>query len=278
MGFIDALAEHGFLQRAVMASVLASVVCGLVGPYVVVRRITFLAGSIAHAVLAGVGVAAVTGQDTFGGALVAAVVCAVLITVLHQKKLPWQDAIVGAIWAVGMAVGVLLLSRLPGYQADLQSFLFGNLLLVSQGELRWMALLSAGVGFCFWMFKNQFLALGFDEEHARLQGLPVVWLNGLMLSLVSVAVVVLMRVAGLVLVVALVSLPAAMALQLTRRLGVAMVLAGVFCGLFTVGGLGVAYGPDLPPGATAVLLGAGVFLLQQGVLWAGRKVRDRCSA
>ena len=224
----------------------------------VVKRIGFLAGGIAHSVLGGMGAALYFGFDPLMGALIAAILAALLI---GWVKLHWQaqeDTLIGALWAIGMAVGVLFIARTPGYGPDLMSYLFGNILLVPQDALWPMAgldlvLLGAAI-----LFNRQFLAVAFDEEFAWLRGVPVSVFYLLLLCLVAVTVVLLIQVVGLILVIALLTLPAAIAGHYVHTLARMMVLATVLGAGFTTGGLALAYGNDLPGGASIILLaGAG---------------------
>jgi len=276
MEFLDALASHTFLQTALIAGLLASLGCGIVGSYVVVKRLGFLAGGIAHAVLGGMGAALYFGMEPLLGALLSAVAMALLMGWIRLRWGAQEDTLISALWAVGMAAGVIFIARTPGYQADLMSYLFGNILLIPPGDLWLMAgldlLLLAVVALCY----RQLLAVAFDEEFARLRGLPVTALYLLLLCLVAVTVVLLIRVVGLILVIALLTLPAAIAGHFVRTLGRMMVLAVLLGAVFTSGGLALSYAPDLPPGATIILLsGLGYALSlplsRRWQAWRGRR-------
>ncbi len=254
MAFLDALGHYPFLQTALAAGLLASLGCGIVGSYVVVKRLGFLAGGIAHAVLGGMGAALFFGYDPLGGALLSAVVMALL---MGWVRLHWgaaEDTLIGALWAVGMAVGVMFIARTPGYQTDLMSYLFGNILLIPPSDLWLMLALDAVLVVAVALFSKQLQAVAFDEEFARLRGLPVTFFYLLLLCLVAVTVVLLIRVVGLILVIALLTLPAAIAGHYVQTLGRMMVVAVVVGALLTSGGLALSYAPDLPPGATIILL------------------------
>lgn len=257
--FLEALLRHSFLQNAVLAGILASIGCGIVGTYVVVKRISFLAGGIAHAVLGGMGAAYFLGRNPVSGALVAALAAAVIIGLIHLRWNQQEDTLIGALWAVGMAVGVIFISRTPGYQADLMSYLFGNILMVPRGDLFFMAAMDAVIILIVVLFYRQFLAISFDEEYSRLRGLPVEALYLLLLCTVAVTVVLLIQVVGLILVIALLVLPAAIAAQFVGSLGRIMVLATALGIFFTSGGLALSYRPDLPAGATITLLAGAVY-------------------
>lgn len=259
--FFSALYEHAFLQSALVAGLLASIGCGLMGPYVVVKRITFLAGGIAHSVLGGMGAALYFGFDPLMGALAAAVVAALLIGWVRLQWQAQEDTLIGALWAIGMAAGILFIAKTPGYGTDLMSYLFGNILLVPEESLWFMggldALLLAVVG----AYRHQFLAVALDEEYARLRGIPVTFFYLLLLVLVAVTVVLLIQVVGLILVLALLTLPAAVAGHYVHSLGAMMLFATLFGALVSTLGLAVSYGPDLPAGPTIVLLAGGIYVV-----------------
>lgn len=259
--FLHALASQPFLRQAVLAGLLASVACGVIGSYVVVKRIGYLAGGIAHSVLGGMGVAYFFGGDPMSGALVAAVLAALLIGWINLHWSQHEDTAIGALWAGGMAVGILLMARTPGYNIDLMSYLFGNILLVPSSELWRMVWLDLVVLLLVLLFQKQFLAVAFDEEFARLRGVKVAFYYPLLLVLIAVTVVILIQMVGLILVIALLTLPAAISGHYLHTLGWMMVGATLLGMLFTFGGLALSYGPDLPAGATIILLASATYLL-----------------
>jgi zinc transport system permease protein len=252
--FLAAIAQYGFLQHALLAGLLASLGCGVIGPYVVVKRIGFLAGGIAHSVLGGVGAALYFGLDPLLGALVAAIGSALLIGWVKRNWRTQEDTLIGALWAIGMAAGVLFVARTPGYGTDLMSYLFGNILLVPERDLWFMAALDLVLVAVAWLFHRQFLAVAFDEEFAELRGVPVTLFYLLLLCLVAVTVVLLIQVVGLILVIALLTLPAAIASHYVHTLARMMLVATFVGAVFSTGGLALAYEYDLPGGAAIVLL------------------------
>lgn len=266
--FLDAVARHSFLQQALLAGILASLACGVVGTFVVTRRIAFLAGGIAHFVLGGLGVARYL-QQVHGwqelrplhGALVAAVLGAAAIRWITRHAREREDTAIAALWAVGMAVGVVAIARTPGYNENLLSYLFGNILMVTRADLLLIAAVDAVVLLCVLVLYRPLLAASFDEEFARLRGVPVDWLTLLLLTLTALTVVVLLAVVGVVLALALLTLPAAAAGRFTRTLATMMVAASILALLATVGGLAVSYSANLPAGATTVLLAAALYVL-----------------
>ncbi len=259
--FFSALLEHGFLQTAVAAALLASIGCGVMGSYVVVKRIAFIAGGIAHSVLGGMGAAVYYGADPLSGALAAAILAALLI---GWVRLSWQaqeDTLIGALWAIGMAVGILFIAKTPGYQADLMSYLFGNILLVPKESLWFMLTLDIALLLVVGAYHRQFLAVVFDEEFARLRGVPVAFFYLLLLVLVAVTVVLLIQVVGLILVLALLTLPAAVAGHHVHSLGRMMLVATLLGSLVSLGGLALSYAPDLPAGPTIILLAGAMYVM-----------------
>ncbi len=259
--FLEALASQTFLQNALIGGILASVACGVMGAYVVVKRIGFLAGGIAHAVLGGMGMAYFFGVNPIGGALAAAVAAALLIGWVSLRWRQNEDTIIAALWAIGMAVGVLFISRTPGYNVDLMSYLFGNILMVPRQALYFMTGLDAIILSVVLLFHKQFLAICFDEEFARLRGVPVDFFYLLLLVMVALTVVILIQVVGLILVIALLTLPAAIAVLYLRSLSAIMLLAAVLGIAFTSGGLALSYAPDLPAGATMIVLAGATYLV-----------------
>jgi zinc transport system permease protein len=270
--FFAAVASQDFLQQAVLAGLLASLGCGLIGPFVVVKRIAFLAGGIAHSVLSGMGAAVYFGFDPLLGALASAVLAALLIGGVRLTWRTGEDTTIGALWAIGMAVGILFISRTPGYSTDLMSFLFGNILLVPIRELWFMAALDLVLLITVTAFYRQFVAVAFDEEFARLRGVPVGLFYLLLLVLVAVTVVLMIQVVGLILVIALLTLPAAVAGQWTHSLAGMMLTAALLGAGLTSGGLAASYGPDLPAGPTIILLAGGLYLTSAAL--AGIRARQ----
>lgn len=259
--FFTALVEHGFLQSAVIAGLLASIGCGVMGTYVVVKRIAFLAGGIAHSVLGGMGAALYFGYDPLAGALASAVAAALLIGWVRLNWKAQEDTLIGALWAIGMAVGILFISKTPGYQTDLMSYLFGNILLVPGESLWFMVALDALLLIIVGAYHRQFLAVAFDEELARLRGIPVTFFYLLLLVLVAVTVVLLIQVVGLILILALLTLPAAIAGHYVRSLGTMMLLATLLGSAFSTLGLALSYGPDLPAGPTIILVAGATYIV-----------------
>jgi len=263
--FIDVLINQSFMQNAVIIGLLASVACGVMGTYVVVRRIVFISGGISHAVLGGMGIAYYYGYNPIHGAVLSALVAALIIGFVSLRYHQHEDTLIGALWAVGMAVGILFIYKTPGYNVDLMSYLFGNILLVERESIHLLACLDAVIILSVLLFYKRFLAVCFDEEYSRLQGVGVVTTYLLLLCLIALTVVILIQVVGIILVIALLTLPAATARHYARSLGQMMLLASLLGAVFTTSGLVVSYGPNLPAGATIIVI-AGVAYFLASVL------------
>ncbi len=259
--FLDAVTQFPFMQYALLAGLLASIACGVVGSFVVVRRISYIAGGIAHSVLGGMGVArylqVIHGWDWCSpmlGAIIAALIAAFIIGFVSFRGKQREDTVIGAIWAIGMAVGILFISQTPGYGEDLMGYLFGNILMVSRSDLFVIAALDAIVLAVVIVFYKRMMAVCFDEEFARVRGLNVEFYYLLLLCLTALTVVLLVSVVGIIMVIALVTLPAAIAGRFTNSLWGMMIVAVLLSSIFTTLGLALSFGPNLPAGATIIVI------------------------
>ena len=265
--FFHDLIRHDFLIYAVVGACLASVSCGIVGSIVVAKRTTYLAGAIAHSVLGGMGAAlyfrrvhGVEWLTPLWGAVIAAILAAFLISFVTVSGKQREDTVISAVWAIGMAVGISFISATPGYYEDLMSYLFGNILMIGSADLWHMAILDVAVLVLTILFYDRFLIVSFQPELAALRGLNIFFFHTLMLLMMSLTVVLLTQIVGLIMVIALLALPAATAFKFVNRLWSAMVIAGLICLLVTLSGLVVSYGPELPAGATIIEIAGGLYL------------------
>jgi len=279
--FFRAFLTHEFVQNAVAAGLLAGLACGIIGTYVVVRRISFISGGIAHSVLGGMGIAYFLGRQPLVGAVVAALIAALVTGLVNLRAREREDTIISAIWSIGMAIGILFIARTPGYGVDLMSFLFGNILMVSRSDLSILAYLDAAILLLVFLFYRQFRAVCFDEEFTRLRGVHAGAMYLLLLVLIALTAVLLIQAVGIILVIALLTLPAAVAGSFSRSLGQMMVWAVLLSFTVTLSGLGVSYAADLPSGATIILVAGGVYLLAEIIRYArasrgaGRRAFER---
>lgn len=281
--FFSALADPDsrFLLNALLAALLASVSCGVVGSFVVVRRITYMAGAISHSILGGIGAAvyanAVLGWEwctPMHGSLAAALVSAVVIGLVSLYAKEREDTVIGAFWAMGMAVGLLFFAITPVY-TDPMNYIFGSILLIPKGELMVLLVLDLVVLAIVAAFYNRLMAVAFDEEFARLRGLSVEFLHLLLLGLTAITVVLLVQVVGIILLIALITLPAAVAGQFSSRLWQMMGLGTIFCAVFMLGGLAWSYEAGLPTGPVIILIAGAAYLLATGGTLVWKRFRPR---
>ena len=260
-----------FVRNALMAGVLVSVVCGVIGTLVVVNRIVFLAGGIAHAAYGGIGLAFFMGWPYAVGTTGVSILSAGVMAAVTLKARHRVDAMVGVIWAAGMAIGVVLLDLTPGYNVDLMSYLFGSILAVPGSDLWQMAAIGIAVIAIVTYYYNDFLAMSYDDEFARLRNVPVTFLYCLLLGMVALTVVMIIRVVGLILVIALLTIPPFIAEKFTGSLRAMMVLSSILSCLFTITGLWLSYLFNLTSGATIILVAAAGFFMS--ALWGYLKPR-----
>lgn len=264
---LSLLTDNIFIQMALWAALLSSLASGIIGSFVVVKRISFIAGSISHSVLGGMGCCLWLQRtqgwvwlDPIWGAFATAIGSALLLGWIHLNHRQREDAVIAAIWSTGMSIGMIFLALTPGTNVELLNYLFGNILWIGTSDLIRLACLNGAIIIIIAIYYRRFLALCFDEEQALLQGVPVRRLYLGLLCLVAVSVVLLMQVIGTILVIALLTIPAMMAGLFTHRLILMMIAATGFCALFSVLGLGAATLLNWPPGATISLFAAGSYL------------------
>ncbi len=256
-----------FFRYALLTGLFASIPFGVIGTFVVVRKISNIAGAIAHCVLGGIGLGLylekAVGITWFGpmqGAVLVALLAAVILALVSRHARQREDSVIGALWAVGMATGLLFIAKTPGY-VDPMSYLFGNILLVSQSDFLFVLVLDVVVVVLVWLFYNSFLAVCFDEEFARLRGVKTGWIYLLLLCLAALTIVLLVRVVGIVMVIALLTIPASIAGNFSKNILQMMLFSTSLCALFVVLGLGISYDLDLPSGPVIIIIAAIVYLL-----------------
>ena len=260
---IEAL-QFEFIQHALIAGILVSFAAGIIGSLIVVNRMVFLAGGMAHASYGGIGMAVYFGLPIFLGASLFAVGAAMLIASLTMHTRHRMDTFIGLIWAVGMAIGVIFIDLTPGYNVDMMSYLFGSILAVSTEDIYFMAALLAIIIFVITFWYRDILAVSYDSEYAKLRGVNVKFFYTLILILSALTVVVAIKVVGLILVIAMLTIPVYIAEKLSTSLLSMMIISGIIATLFTLAGLWFSYTYNLTSGASIILVSAvslGVFLL-----------------
>ncbi|OQB37442.1 MAG: High-affinity zinc uptake system membrane protein ZnuB [Candidatus Hydrogenedentes bacterium ADurb.Bin179] len=274
LDFWRAVGTQPLALNAVLAALLLSVACGTVGTYVVVRRITYIAAGVAHCVLGGMGAARYL-QVAWGwhffhplyGALASAFLAAAVIGWVSMSSREREDSAISAVWSVGMALGVIFIYLTPGYTTDLMGYLFGNILLVSRYHLYFILLLDLTVvSLILYRFK-EFEAVCFDEEFARTRNINVRFIYILLLAVTALTVVALSMIVGIVLVIALLTLPAAIAARVAGSIAQMMLLATFLCAACCLAGLTLSFAPDLPAGPVIIILAGALYVLTVGAAW-----------
>ena len=252
------------MRHALLAGVLVSIACGVIGAFVVVNRIVFISGGIAHAAYGGIGLGYYFRFDPVLGAILFSVAAALGMGAVHRKTRQRADTIIGVMWAIGMAIGIILVDRSGGYKTDLMSYLFGSILAVPRSDLVIMATLDVLIVALVALFYKELLALSFDETFAVVENVPVDAVYMMLLCMIALTVVMMMRVVGLIMVIAMLTVPAAISGQFVKDMKQMMVLSCVLGVLFTVAGLWLSYAWDLTSGATIILVSGVAYVLSLG--------------
>lgn len=253
--------QFDFMRNALMVGLLVSIACGVIGTYVVVKRIVFISGGISHTAYGGIGLGYYLGFNPMLGATIFTIAAALGMGLIQQHSRQREDTIIGVIWAVGMALGIVFVKLSPGYAADLMSYLFGSILTVPLADIGLILLLDLVIIGIVYKYFEEFKAVAFDEEFARVSGLKTEFYNLLLLVLVALTVVVMIRAVGIILVIALLTIPAAISGEFCRGLKSMMILSMLLGIVFTTAGLYLSYLFDLPSGATIILVAAAGYIL-----------------
>jgi len=271
--FISTMLGYGFMRNAFLAGIMVSIVCGVIGTLVVLNKIVFLSGGIAHAAYGGVGLAFYLGIDPVIGAISFSLISSLIMGLVQRKTRQRADTLIGVLWAVGMALGVIFINLSPGYKPDLMSYLFGSILAVSKLDIWLMFGVAILVLILVTVFYKWFLAISFDETFARIRNIPVDLIYMLMITLIGLTVVVAMRVVGLIMIIALLTIPPAIANLFSKSMWKIMLIAALLSILFTMVGLILSYTLDLTSGATIILLAGAVYIITFIVQSIYRKLR-----
>jgi zinc transport system permease protein len=256
---IEAL-QFEFMRNALVAGLLASVICGIIGTLVVVNRIVFLSGGIAHAAFGGIGLAFFFGWPYLFGTIGFSLAAAMLMAAISIRSKHRADTIIGVIWAVGMAFGIILIDLTPGYNVDLMSYLFGSILTVPRSDLWIMLATGILITILVMYYYKDLLALSYDEEFARIRGVPVRGLYFALIGMLAVTIVLVIQVVGLILVIALLTIPPFIAEKYVKSLFQMMIVSSMLGVVFTVSGLWVSYTFNLTSGASIIMVSGCVFL------------------
>lgn len=252
MDTLTSILNYEFGQNAFMAAIFASISCGIIGTYIVAKRIVFISGGITHASFGGIGIGYYLGIDPIIGAMVFGVFSALGVQFFAKRADMREDSAIAMLWALGMAIGIIFVYLTPGYAPNLLSYLFGNILIVSYTELILMSVLTVAICVFFIISLRMILFVSFDEEFAKTNNAPVKLFNGVLMSLVALTIVFNIKVVGIILVLSLLTIPQAIANLFTRTFAVMMALSVVFAFIGSAGGLMLSYKLDIPSGASII--------------------------
>ncbi len=265
--------QFDFMRNALWAGLLVSIACGIIGTFVVINRLVFISGGIAHAAYGGIGLGYFFQFNPMLGAILFSLISALAMGLVQRKTRQRADTIIGVMWAVGMAIGIIFVDLTEGYKADLMSYLFGSILAVPKSDLLIMLLLDLIIVTLVILFYKELLAISFDETFATVANVPVDAIYLTLMCLVALTVVMMMRVVGLILVIALLTMPAAIAGQWVKEMKQMMVLASILGMSFTTAGLWLSYWLNLTSGATIILVAGATYLLSITVQLLIRRTR-----
>jgi len=258
---IEALFKYSFLQNAVVASIAAGIICGIIGVIIVEKKLLMMSGGIAHTAYGGVGLGYWLGFNPLLGAGLFSVTAAITIGTIRRKNSRNSDVIIAVLWSLGMALGIVFTELMPGYPPDMNSYLFGNILSVKKSDLYMIIALTVIVAAVILIFYNDFKAFLFDEKFAFVCGINTAFLEYLLLIITALSVVALIRIAGIILVIVLLSAPAGCAGFICKTLKGRMITATLLSILFSLSGITVSYYSGMPAGAVTVIISAVCYFL-----------------
>lgn len=261
------LFSYDFFLYAISGAALSAVLCGIIGSYIVARRMVFISGGITHASFGGIGIAYYFGVNPVAGAVVFGILSAIGIRYLSARSKIREDTAIGILWSMGMAIGIVFIFLTPGYAPNLMSFLFGNILMVTAADLLILSVLVLVSSLFFILFYKPILYISFDEDFARAQRFPVKTINSLLLMLVALTIVLNIRIAGIILVMSLVTMPQSIANIFTNDFKFIIIWSVVFGLIGSIGGLVFSYFVNIPSGAAIIICLAGMYLILKGLKW-----------
>ncbi|KAB7887633.1 metal ABC transporter permease [Poseidonibacter ostreae] len=251
--------SYSFIQNAIIAGVLVSVITGIIGSLIVVNKMVFLSGGIAHSAYGGLGLSIYFGLPMLLSTSVFSVLVTILIAFLTYQKRENLDTIIGLTWAMGMSFGILLVDLTPGYNSDLMSYLFGSILAVTNDDILFMSVLLGFIVLTMIFFYRDILAVSYDSEYANLRGIKTRFFYTLILILSALSIVIAIKIVGLILVIALLTIPIYIAQKFCNTLFSMMIISSILSILFTIVGLILSYNFDLSSGPS-IILASSIFM------------------
>ncbi|MDV0446377.1 Manganese transport system membrane protein MntB [Methanosarcinaceae archaeon Ag5] len=266
---------YEFMQRAVLATILTSLACGVIGVYIVTKKIVFIAGGISHSCFGGLGLSFYLGLNPLIGLLPFSVISALTLGILSKKTKVSEDTAIGILWSLGVAVGIILIYLTPGYAPDLMTYLFGNILTVPASDIWLMVGIDIVILLTVVLFYKEFLAMCFDEEFTKVTGVSADALYLILLALIALAVVAMIKVVGIILIIAMLSIPASISRKFSHNMKTMMIYSSVIGAILSFAGLYLSYAFDLPSGAVIIMVMGTVYLVISGVSYLRQKVNQK---
>ncbi len=265
--FISAL-QLEFMQNAIMAGFLVSIACGIIGTFVVVNRIVFISGGIAHSAYGGIGLGYFFGFNPIIGAIAFSLLSGLAMAIVEKNTNERKDTIIGTMWAMGMSIGIIFIDLTKGYKANLMSYLFGSILAVPKQDLWIMLILDIVIILMVCLFYKELLAISFDPMFATTRNLPVNALYLMLVGSIALTIVMVMQVVGLIMIIALLTIPAAVANQYVQEMRQMMIFSSILGVIFILLGLSLSFIFNLTSGATIIMVAGVIYffsLILKGV-------------
>lgn len=273
---IKALFNYSFIQNALIAGILASIVCGIIGTIIVEKKLVMMSGGIAHTSFGGIGLGYLIGIEPILGAFLFSILAALGISYIGRGAKTNSDSLIGIFWSMGMAIGILFVAMMPGYPPDMTSYLFGDILTVSTTYLYIMGIVVFIIVVTIMLLFNYWRAYLFDEEFSKVLGVPTIFIENLLFILIALTIVVLLKVVGMILVIALLTIPPAIAKFFTYDLKKMMILSIMVGIILCILGLYISYQFNIASGATIILLSGITYFLSTFISRGRKKIKDSC--
>lgn len=251
---IHAILNYSFMQNAFIAAILSSILCGIIGTIIVEKKLVSMSGGIAHTSFGGIGLGYLIGIQPIITGMIFAIVASISIPMIKRKTDAEADTLIGVFWATGMALGILFIGLTPGYPPDMTSYLFGDILTVSTLYLILISALSITVLIIIYSMFNYWKVFLFDEDYLKVMGINIQMFEKILYILIALSIVLLIKVVGMILAIALLTIPPAISKLFTKRLKEMMISATILSAFLSIGGLVISYYFDIPSGATIILL------------------------
>lgn len=258
---IQAILNYNFMQNALLAALMASIVTGIIGTIAIEKKLISMSGGIAHASFGGIGFGYLAGFEPIWGGLAFAIGSSVLISHLSKNAKMKADTLIGILWSFGMALGILFISLAPGYMPDMTSYLFGDILSVSNNSLVYMAIFTIAILIVFIMFYNHILLYLFDEEHAKARGVNTRILEWIIYIMIPVGIIVLIKIVGIILTIALMTIPVSIAKLYSKSISGVVAISMVLSMVFSLIGLIISYYINIPSGVCIIIVSTLIYLV-----------------